>query len=895
MSATVVDDSITGLQTVEVEVAIQDESGNGIAGVSLGVELQPSDKVTLLSAPATDSDGRSLVTLLGNEAGDVTIEIFVDLGGEDVAGSTTFTIGEGACISSRDYFETRLWGPTIQICRSCHNPIGRSRENDAATGEFNDTVMAFPFESDPAFLTIGYDELAALHDQKLPLDDYGMLPKYAVWPVDPFDSHGGGEIITTDSEAFALLRGFGTLLDAEADGRSCSPVSAPDLFGAVSYESDLETANNAKLALTGTPLSPDQFGLWTDQTQLEPVLTNFLANTTPAFGDRLKEAFNDILHVRKFNGAINALNNLGSANGFYFAPLCSTTDSRNCCDADTLGRFGLTCCVNDYPTDTPGTFDPFCLAGFQHANESMVESALETIVQIIEEDRPLNEALSTSTLRVNPFTAKIFNVEPDQPFENNLDPDEWKIASTPPSFTANGVTTTIPHSGILTHPMFLHRYPTSDSNANRARSRWIYKHLLGIDVLGLAKFEAKLSDELIENPTLEDISCSSCHALLDPVAANLKTWVRNSTFLEVNPNWDTCSDDGADQALCYRPAGFNREKRPEEREDSDVTWLGEKMGTHPGFAYAMAQLAHQSLVRDIPLNPPSNLASEDYEAQLYAYLEQVKELQRLAAVFEASNYDFKELMKEVVLGRFYRAKDITTTDPLTLRVAELTRLGRANPLTPEQLSRRIESTVGMKWTDNRREDGDSLLESPRVYRILYGGIDSAGVLVRSTDVTQVMHNVARHMSAHMGCYSVTQDFSYVDPSQRKLFAGVEPETLADTDANENAIKETIKYLHLRLLGEDIDDVELQATFELFEGAAEDSVSASPNNALARVVSSCRARNDYFLTANEQGTLVGAPLDSLEGRREVVSDTSGAIGGWSAVMTYLLSDYRFLYE
>ena len=150
VSGTVVDD-ITGLQTVEVEVEIQDESGNGLEGVSLGVDLQPSDKVTLLSAPATDSDGRSLVTLLGNEAGEVTIEIFVDLGGEDVAASATVTIGEGACISSRDYFETRLWGPTIQICRSCHNPIGRARESDAATGEFNDTVMAFPFESDPDF------------------------------------------------------------------------------------------------------------------------------------------------------------------------------------------------------------------------------------------------------------------------------------------------------------------------------------------------------------------------------------------------------------------------------------------------------------------------------------------------------------------------------------------------------------------------------------------------------------------------------------------------------------------------------------------------------------------------------------------------------------------------
>ena len=141
---------------------------------------------------------------------------------------------------------------------------------------------------------------------------------------------------------------------------------------------------------------------------------------------------------------------------------------------------------------------------------------------------------------------------------------------------------------------------------------------------------------------------------------------------------------------------------------------------------------HQSLVRDIPLNS-SNLASEDYEGQLYAYLEQVKNF-NLAAVFEESNYDFKELMKAVVLGKFYRAKDIGTTDALTL-VAELTRLGKANPLTPEQLSRRIETTVGMKWTDNRREDGDSLIENPRAYRILYGGIDSDGVLTRSTDVT----------------------------------------------------------------------------------------------------------------------------------------------------------------
>ena len=140
VSATVVDDSITGLQTVEVEVTIQDESGNGIDGVSLGVDLQPSDKVTLLSAPATDSDGRSLVTLLGNEAGDVTIEIFVEVGGEEIAASTTFTIGEGVRIIVTTWRHGSGGRHDLPLVSQ---PNWSSTESDAATGEFNDIGDGF--------------------------------------------------------------------------------------------------------------------------------------------------------------------------------------------------------------------------------------------------------------------------------------------------------------------------------------------------------------------------------------------------------------------------------------------------------------------------------------------------------------------------------------------------------------------------------------------------------------------------------------------------------------------------------------------------------------------------------------------------------------------------------
>ena len=40
------------------------------------------------------------------------------------------------------------------------------------------------------------------------------------------------------------------------------------IFETVVFETDLETANNAKLALTGIPMSPEQFELWTAGTQL---------------------------------------------------------------------------------------------------------------------------------------------------------------------------------------------------------------------------------------------------------------------------------------------------------------------------------------------------------------------------------------------------------------------------------------------------------------------------------------------------------------------------------------------------------------------------------------------------------------------------------------------------
>ena len=210
-------------------------------------------------------------------------------------------------------------------------------------------------------------------------------------------------------------------------------MNAPDLFETVVFETDLETANNAKLALTGIPMSPEQFDLWTSdqaRTRLDYLLSQYHTGVwrPPQRGIQrhLACAAPSVPTVPCVTlGAPTASISHLSAPRLIHR---TAVTLHACSSLDFLVVPSTTLLTRRAPST------PFVLQGFSMPMTSMVESALETMVQIIEEDRPLNEALSTSYARVNPFTAKIFNVEPDEPFEDILDPDEWKIASTLPYF-----------------------------------------------------------------------------------------------------------------------------------------------------------------------------------------------------------------------------------------------------------------------------------------------------------------------------------------------------------------------------------------------------------------------------------------------------------------------------
>ena len=109
------------------------------------------------------------------------------------------------------------------------------------------------------------------------------------------------------------------------------------------------------------------------------------------------------------------------------------------------------------------------------------------------------------------------------------------------------------------------------------------------------------------------------------------------------------------------------------------------------------------------------------------------------------------------------------------------------------------------------------------------------------------------------------------------------------------IKENIRYLHWVLLGEDISagSVEEQATYDLFlavlsEGqnmlANREQYDPQPSDWLEW---ECRAR--WMRQAD------GRTDGDLPSEERIEQDEYYSIRAWMAVLTYLMSDYRFVYE
>ncbi|MGI9304623.1 MAG: DUF1592 domain-containing protein [Gammaproteobacteria bacterium] len=497
-------------------------------------------------------------------------------------------------------------------------------------------------------------------------------------------------------------------------------------------------------------------------------------------------------------------------------------------------------------------------------NRALAQETQQLVRHIVNEERPYTEVLTADYIMVNPYSASVLGAVTAQPFDDPANPGEWKEGRM--NHRLGGP---YPHAGILTSPMWLLRFPSTDTNRNRARSRWAYQFFLGINLDALA--ERSMSPDALQdedNPTLNNPNCTVCHAVVDPAAGAFQNWGNEGRWRpnELGGFFDTLPasykrgerDENGDllyQAgdLWYRtmlPPGFTGAELPAGDNDNALQWLALEFTADPRFATGTIRFWFEGLFGHSPLGRPGDPNDSSYEARLAAHNAQQDIFNDIAERFRQDHglgpYNLKDLLADLIMSRWFRAAGANVVS--TQRETELAQVGMGRLLTPEQLDRKLRAVTGATW--------DELLDE---YRLLYGGFDSDAQTERTTQINSLMSLMIDRMANEMACEIVRADFAQA-PAQRGLFPHVESGDLPGDANGEANIRRNLQHLHGAMLGENlaVNDPEIDRSFALFsELVAVDYGNSNPG---------CN-----------------------------VDDPNNTLRAWMIATVYLLSDYRFLYE
>ncbi|AKU92006.1 DUF1588 domain-containing protein [Vulgatibacter incomptus] len=646
--------------------------------------------------------------------------------------------------------------------------------------------------------------------------------------------HGGGLQIAKDGPEYKALQ--------ELIGRLANPVTcgSPDLSGFYRGLDILDarsTLRKAALAIVGRlPTEEEDARVATvGESAIESIVDEMM--TEESFFDRLKVAFNDRLLTDRYvlgNRAVDLLDAADFPNRRWHVDL-------------------------DEATTDPELF----AKAKRWTNESVAREPLELVAHVVRNDRPFGEILTADYRLVNPFSAKVYGMD-DLRFKDPLDPREWREGRLKEGELA----------GVLGSPMFLNRFPTTSTNRNRKRARMVYQFFLATDLLKLA--ERPVDPTSIEdfNPTMYNPNCTVCHNNMDPVAGAFQNWDERGRYRPPADGWHKD----------MLPPGFKDRTIPFEQRRQSLPWLGKEIAADPLFATSTVYTAYTMLTGQAPLTPPADPLAPDYELRQDAYEAQNELFKEIATAFTRENQNFKGVVKRLVMSPWFRAYNV-----MAGKEEAFDDVGTARFLGPEQLNAKIWATTGFPW----RVWGDTpdYLTDRNQYLIFYGGIDSEAVTDRISAPNGVMANVAQRMANEVACWFVPWDLT-APAHERKLLPlvelGYEPE-----DANGfeipgavDAIRENIRYLHQRLLGETlpVGDPELERSYRLFVDTWRDGRDAVAKNAESRwLPGNCRANREFWTR------------EPLPDALKVEDDSRYTIRAWMAVTTYLLSDYKFLHE
>lgn len=519
--------------------------------------------------------------------------------------------------------------------------------------------------------------------------------------------------------------------------------------------------------------------------------------------------------------------------------------------------------------DFPLTGEYFDLLSGEEATKarrSMAREPLELMAYIVKNDRSFQEIVTADYTVLNAYTALAYN-NADMEF---ADPYNDRVFREGKIFAMKeGQLVPFPHAGILTSPMFLNRYPTSPTNLNRHRARIVLREFLATDILRIADRPIDPTKSVnFANPTREDPDCKTCHVVIDPIAGAFQKWDDN--------DYEDYRPDREWPAELFLP-GFGTEQMQVNEYPEALQWLGQRIANDPRFPLSVVRNVLHSMTGKDPVDFPDDPARGGF----IAWQGQDAMIRSVAEKFVESGYNFKTVMEEIVLSPYYRAVNTTATDPV--RADELAEFGTGTLLTPELLNRKLLATIGFTWGSLNEP---ALL---RDFNILYGGMDSNGVTARLTTPNGLMSAIQWRLANEVACRGVPYDFSK-NPELRGLFPHVETTTVPEdefgeaVETNVVAIRDNIKHMAANMWGAALSDTELDDIYKLFVDTWKEGRGRLVNESVPRGLHySCQFRADI-------NTGVEVPEEL-----RIQDDPNYVIRSWMAVTSYMLADYRFLYE
>ena len=739
-----------------------------------------------------------------------------------------------ACQVSPPFFGDEVWSKVGQrVCLKCHNSKG-----DAAESQF--VLLETPVSGSSRDAALKSNATAFRKMAGTSPKDSRLLKK-----VLGGLEHGGGEVLKEDSTEYRILKQFVRRMhDPKLPDSVMTPVESKPFFDGLVMISPQRLLRRLTLSLAGRlPTQSEREAVSQEGlTAFDDILNAVM--TEEAFYERLQEGFNDILLTRGYDGSgEGALSYEHFPNRLWY-------------QKRDPGKLSYT--------------HPKKRAYYElvkNYREAMRREPLELITHIVRENRPFTEIVTADYIMVSPYTSRGYGVfeeikdrfnDPDDPFE--FIPTRIKALKNRNGRDAQkSETGYFPHAGLLSSFQYLKRYPTTESNRNRLRVRMYFEHFLGTDIMSLAPRvnDAAAITSKYEVPTMEAADCVVCHKVIDPIAGLYQDYYALDGKGIYGPRKDGWYTD------MFTPGTPDEELAAEEKWRS-LQWLGEQTAKDPRFAVAMVQHVWYLMMGRKPLLPPEDIDDPLFNARRRAYRVQRNEIERVARLFVAANFNLKVVFQELARSHFYRVDGPATLVADPQRTAELDDVGVVRMLTPEQLERKIEAVFGKQW--------GRLIEPESKFKILYGGIDSKEVTERITSPSGAMGAIQRIMANDVACANVVTDFSR-PPGERRLFPAIELTDVPRTDeATDDRIRKAIVHLHQHILGREdsVDHPEVERTFELFAGIVNDASQVEG--------------------MDKRGTYSCGRVDEKR-----VADPHYTLRAWRAVVTYMLRQQDFLYE